>query len=115
MAYSVRTAFGNLNNIDAFGAATMFENLISDPERLLAWHTIFIIITAIVVAKGVKSGLESAVIRLMPALLVLLLALVIFSAIEGKFYEGLTFMLYPDFSQVTWKTVLIAMGQAFLV
>ena len=75
--------------------------------------TIFIIITAIVVAKGVKSGLESAVVRLMPALLVLLLALVIFSAIEGKFYDGLRFMLYPDFSQITWKSVLIAMGQAF--
>ena len=113
MAYSVRTAFGTLNNIDAVGAAIMFENLISDPERLLAWHTIFMIITAIVVAKGVKSGLESAVVRLMPALLVLLLALVIFSSIEGKFYDGLRFMLYPDFSQVTWKTVLIAMGQAF--
>ena len=113
MAYSVRTAFGTLNNIDALGAATIFENLISDPERLLAWHTIFMIITAVVVAKGVKSGLESAVIRLMPALLVLLLALVIFSSIEGKFYDGLRFMLYPDFSQVTWKTVLIAMGQAF--
>ena len=113
MAYSVRTAFGTLNNIDAVGAATMFENLISDPERLLAWHTIFMIITTVVVARGVKSGLESAVVRLMPALLVLLLALVIFSSIEGKFYDGLRFMLYPDFSQVTWKTVLIAMGQAF--
>ena len=113
MAYSVRTAFGTLNNIDAVGAATMFENLISDPERLLAWHTIFMIITTVVVARGVKSGLESAVVRLMPALLVLLLALVIFSSIEGKFYDGLRFMLYPDFSQVTWKTVFVAMGQAF--
>jgi neurotransmitter:Na+ symporter, NSS family len=113
MAYAVRAAFGTLNNIDAAGAASMFTNLISDPERLLAWHTIFSIITAIVVAKGVKSGLESAVVRLMPALLVLLLALVIFSAIEGDFYSGLKFMLYPDWSQVTWTTVLIAMGQAF--
>jgi NSS family neurotransmitter:Na+ symporter len=91
----------------------MFNDFVSDPERLLAWHTIFSIITAIVVSKGVKSGLESAVIRLMPALLVLLLALVIFSAIEGDFMNGMKFMLYPDFSQVTWKTILIAMGQAF--
>ena len=113
MAYTVRTAFGTLNNIDALGAASMFADLVSDPERLLAWHTIFSIITAIVVAKGVKSGLESAVVRLMPALLVLLLALVIFSAIEGDFYNGFKFMLYPDFSQVTWRTVLIALGQAF--
>jgi len=113
MAYATRTAFGIINNIDAEGAAAMFENFISDPERLLAWHTMFSIITAIVVSKGVKSGLESAVVRLMPALLVLLLALVFFSAIEGDFSNGIKFMLYPDFSQVTWETVLIAMGQAF--
>jgi len=113
MAYATRTAFGVINNIDAVGAALMFTDFVSDPERLLAWHTIFCIITAVVVSKGVKSGLESAVIRLMPALLVLLLALVIFSAIEGDFKNGIKFMLYPDFSIVTWETVLIAMGQAF--
>jgi len=113
MAYATRAAFGVINNIDAVGATLMFNDFVSDPERLLAWHTIFSIMTAIVVSKGVKSGLESAVIRLMPALLVLLLALVIFSAIEGDFVGGVEFMLYPDFSQVTWKTILIAMGQAF--
>jgi NSS family neurotransmitter:Na+ symporter len=113
MAYATRAAFGVINNIDAVGARSMFNDFVSDPERLLAWHTIFSIMTAIVVSKGVKSGLESAVIRLMPALLVLLLALVIFSAIEGDFLSGVKFMLYPDFSQVTWKTILIAMGQAF--
>ena len=113
MAYASRSAFGVLNNINAVGAASMFEDFISDPERLLAWHTMFSIITAIIVSRGVKSGLESAVIRLMPALLVLLLALVIFSAFEGDFVNGLKFMLYPDFSAVTWETVLIAMGQAF--
>ena len=113
MAYASRTAFGVLNNIDASGAALVFENFISDPERLLAWHTLFSIITAVVVSRGVKSGLENTVIRLMPALLVLLLALVFFSAVEGDFVNGIKFMLYPDFSQVTWKTVLIAMGQAF--
>ena len=42
-----------------------------------------------------------------------MLALVFFSAVEGDFVNGVKFMLYPDFSQVTWKTVLIAMGQAF--
>ncbi len=113
MAYASRTAFGVLNNIDAPGAAVIFENFIADPERLLAWHTIFCIITALVVSRGVKSGLENAVVRLMPALLVLLVALVFYSAIEGDFANGIKFMLYPDFSQVTGKTILIAMGQAF--
>ena len=57
MAYASRTAFGVLNNIDASGAALVFENFISDPERLLAWHTMFSIITAVVVSRGVKLSL----------------------------------------------------------
>ena len=113
MAYATRTALGVINNIDAIGASSMFNDFVSDPERLLTWHTLFSVITTIVVSKGVKSGLESAVVRLMPALLVLLIALVIFSAIEGDFLNGVRFMLYPDFSQVTWKTILIAMAKLF--
>jgi len=113
MAYATRTAFGVLNNIDADGAKLLFENFISDPERLLAWHTLFSIITCLVVSRGVRSGLESAVTRLMPALLILLIALVFYSAIEGKFIDGLKFMLLPNFDLINWNTILIAMGQAF--
>ena len=43
----------------------------------------------------------------------MLFALVIYSAIEANFLQGLKFMLYPNFEIVTWNTVLIAMGQAF--
>jgi hypothetical protein len=35
--------------------------LVGDPERLLAWHTIFMVLTVLVVARGVASGLEKAV------------------------------------------------------
>ena len=113
MAYTIRTASGVLNNIDVNDAANIFNNLISDPERLLSWHTIFCLITGFIVAKGVRSGIETAVLRLMPALLIMLFALVIYSAIEANFLQGLKFMLYPNFEIVTWNTVLIAMGQAF--
>ncbi len=113
MAYATRTAFGVLNNIDVDGAKLLFENFISDPERLLAWHTLFSIITCLVVSRGVRSGLESAVTRLMPALLILLIALVFYSAIEGKFIDGLKFMFLPNFDLINWNTILIAMGQAF--
>ena len=79
----------------------------------MSWHTIFCLITGFIVAKGVRSGIETAVLRLMPALLIMLFALVIYSAIEANFLQGLKFMLYPNFEIVTWNTVLIAMGQAF--
>ncbi len=113
IAYTVRTAFGTMNNIDSQEAFDIFNSLISDPEKLLAWHTIFIIITLFVVCRGVKSGLEKAVLMMMPALFILLIALLLYSIIIGDFFSGIKFMFYPDFSKVTWQTVLVAMGQAF--
>jgi neurotransmitter:Na+ symporter, NSS family len=91
----------------AFGA------FVGDPERLLAWHTVFMVLTMVVVARGVKSGLERAVRYLMPALFVMLLMLVGYAMNTGHFTEGLNFMFAPDFSKITGWVVLAAMGQAF--
>ncbi len=76
LAYLVRTASGVFVGAEAAFVSTTFNELISDPERLLAWHTIFMMMVIIVVSRGVKSGLEQAVLYLMPALFVLLLVMV---------------------------------------
>jgi NSS family neurotransmitter:Na+ symporter len=49
----------------------------------------------------------------MPALFVALIIMVIYGAIAGDMAAALKFMLEPDFSKVTVKTVMIAIGQAF--
>jgi NSS family neurotransmitter:Na+ symporter len=84
---------------------------VSDPEKLLAWHTIFMVMTMIVVARGVKHGLEKAVRFLMPALLGLLLMTVAYSMTTGYFMEGVRFLFTPG--KISGEGVLIAMGHAF--
>ena len=68
MAYIFRTASGMFTNQSSDGVQTIYENFLSRPESLLAWHTIFIVMTMIVVARGVRLGLEKAVLILMPLL-----------------------------------------------
>lgn len=113
LAYVVRTASGIFTGVTAEGAASIFRDLVADPERLLAWHTIFMVMTTVVVARGVRSGLEQAIKVLMPALFVLLLILLVFAGTTGKFGEGMRFLFNPDFSAITAGGVLIAMGHAF--
>lgn len=113
LAYSVRTATGVFSGATADGVQSIFSDLIADPERLLAWHTIFMVMTIIVVSRGVKSGLEKAVRFLMPALFVLLVVMVGYAMNTGQFQEALTYLFKPDFSKVTGSVVLSAMGQAF--
>lgn len=113
LAYVFRALSGVFSGIDATGADRLFGEFIADPERLLAWHTIFMVMTMVVVARGVQSGLERAVRYLMPALFGLLVLLVGYAMAEGQFTDGLMFLFKPDFDKLSGDAVLMAMGQAF--
>jgi NSS family neurotransmitter:Na+ symporter len=85
----------------------------ADPGLLLVCHTIFMILTMGVVALGVEKGLERASKIMMPGLIVILLILVVFGMFSGHFLESLKFLLMPDFSKLTSRGVLAAMGLSF--
>ncbi|MBL4744432.1 MAG: sodium-dependent transporter, partial [Cycloclasticus sp.] len=112
MAYVVRVASGLFEGVTADGASNIFGQFIADPEKLLAWHSLFMILTMLVVARGVK-GLERTVKFLMPALLFILVLLLGYAVEQGAFKEGLDFLFTPDFSKINSTGVLTAMGHAF--
>ena len=60
----------------------------------------FIILTALVIWKGVKGGIEKWSKILMPLLLIILFALVIRSVTLPGASKGLAFYLKPDFSKI---------------
>ncbi len=113
LAYVFRAGAGIFTGVTADGVASIFSALVSDPERLLAWHTLFMVMTMIVVARGVRSGLEQAVRLMVPALFVILILLNGYALAEGDYDQGLRFLFDPDFSKITANGVLIAMGHAF--
>jgi NSS family neurotransmitter:Na+ symporter len=116
MAYAFRAAAGLFNGIDASGASSMFASLVGDAERLLAWHTIFMVLVVVVVARGVAGGLEKSVRILMPALFVILVLMVLYAMQAGDFGAAWRYLFEPDFAEFKDKAgeaVLSAMGQAF--
>ncbi len=112
MAYVVRVASGVFDGATADGVSHIFGEFIADPEKLLAWHSLFMIITMLVVARGVK-GLERAAKFLMPALILILILLVGYSMNQGAFQQGVSFLFSADFSKINAAGVLTAMGHAF--
>ncbi len=116
LAYVFRSATGVFNGANADAVSQIFSDLVADPERLLAWHTVFIMMTVIVVSRGVKSGLEQAVRYLMPTLFLLLLVMVGYAMSTERFAEALIYLFVPDFATLTAdfrKSFLNASGQAF--
>ena len=114
IAYVFRSFGGVFEGVTADGAAHIYSSLTHDPERLLAWHTVFMVLTMVIVARGVKSGLEKFVKFIMPALFGILLMLVGYAANTGDYFsQGLHFLFRPDFSKISSDVVLSAMGHAF--
>jgi len=66
-----------------------------------------------IVYSGVENGIERWSKILMPILFILMLALIIYAVTLEGAIKGLTFYLKPDFSKITGKTILAALGQAF--
>jgi NSS family neurotransmitter:Na+ symporter len=97
----------------AISASDQFGSVISSTGNLLFWHSLFMILTALIVSAGVKDGIGKMVKILMPMLGFLMIFMVIYSMINGNFSQAISFLFAPDFSQVTSDTVLQAMGQAF--
>jgi NSS family neurotransmitter:Na+ symporter len=113
LAYVFRIGSGLFTVATADGARALFGEFVSDPEKLLAWHTIFMVMTVGVIARGVEAGLERAVKVLMPALFVLLVALVFYAMGTSGFEQGVRFLFQPDFSKLSLGVIVSAVGQAF--
>lgn len=113
LAYVFKTASGVMTGLAGEEVGSIFGGFVSDPVQLLVWHTLFMVMTAVVIAQGVQSGLERAVRFLMPALFLLLLVLLGYALTSGGFGQGLQFLFSPDFSKLTTAGILTAMGHAF--
>ncbi len=61
MAYVPRLLFGVFEGVTSDGARNLHLALVKDPEKLLAWHTIFMMLTMLIVSRGVQRGLEKSV------------------------------------------------------
>jgi len=125
MAYIFRAASGAFTHQTSSGIRSIYSDFVSSPENLLAWHTIFIVVTMIVVARGVHEGLEKTLRIVTPLFFILLLILVGYGMQSKGFSEAVTFLFRPDFQkliyvvndsgvrELTAKPILVAMGHSF--
>lgn len=113
IAYITHSLSGDFHNLNPTQITGLWNNFLSNPWRLLFYHTFFMCLTIGVIIKGVEKGLERATKILMPALYIILIGLVIYAAIIGDFSQGFHFLFDFDSSKITTTVVIAAMGHAF--
>lgn len=90
-----------------------FTSFISSTASPLIFFLIFALLVAIIIFLGVNKGIEKFSKLLMPLLLVLTIGLTVFVLTRKGAGEGVVYYLKPDFSNLSIKTILAALGQLF--
>lgn len=112
LGYVFRAASGSLDG-DAGVAASRFLELAQDPERSLGWHTLFMVMTCVIVAQGFREGMERAAGYFVPVAFVALVAIVLAAGRYGDTVAAAEYMFLGDPSKLGWRGVLEALQQAF--
>ncbi len=91
----------------------VFSSFAANPWKPLLYQLVFLVMTHMIVARGVERGIEKFSKVMMPLLLVIIVVLMGYSLTMPGAAGGISFLLRPDFSKVTGSVVLSAIGQAF--
>lgn len=112
LQYLYASIMGHLNG-DASFVSNYFASFSGSIVKPILWGLAFIIITHLVVIRGVRNGIEKASKLMMPTLFILLLIIVVASCMLPDAGKGIAFLFKPDFSKLTGGVFLSALGQAF--
>lgn len=112
--YLVRAIGGGLSGHSPQQYSQIFNDFTGNGFRCVIWTLLFLAVNFWIVSRGVKKGIEGVSSFMMPLLFLLLIIFCVNSLLLPNSGKGLEFLLYPDFSHLTWKSVINAMGQSFM-
>jgi neurotransmitter:Na+ symporter, NSS family len=119
--YFLHISFGDLlNEPDMGGFFGAFVNNIFDlsssgglASSNFLFSLLFMIMTALIVARGIQKGIEAANKIMMPSLYIILIGIIAYSLTLPNAMSGVKFYLVPDFSELRMQTVFDGLKQAF--
>ena len=113
MAYLWKAVTFKFSVADTAVLGDIFNRTVTSNTEPLVFMLIFLFATALIVMAGIKEGIERYTKVMMPLLFVIVVVVAVRSLTLPDASAGLDFLFRPDFSKVTSKTLLDALGQAF--
>lgn len=90
-----------------------FAEFVAGPWQPLICFLLFLGTATVIVALGVLKGIERFSKYAIPVLFLIIVLLIIYSVSLPGAKEGVYYMIRPDFSKITSKTFVYALGQSF--
>ncbi len=93
--------------------SAFFGSFITSETESFLWMALFMALAFVIVALGVKGGIEKANLFMMPSLIIMAAAISLYTMVQPGAIDGLLYYILPDFSKVSPELVIAAMGQMF--
>lgn len=111
--YALLALFNGFAGKTAADFPVLFQTFSSNWWHPTVWLIFFMLMTHVVIVKGVTKGIERWSKVLMPLLFCIIVLLALCSVSLPGAGGGLEFLLKPDFAKIDSSVILSAMGQAF--
>lgn len=111
--YFYESLTGHLSALETENLPNHFDNIASNLSMVILVVLGIMTLAALIVRKGLQSGLERYSKGMMIGLIVLLLGLAVWAATLDGAIEGYRWFLAPDFSKINFEVIISALGQLF--
>lgn len=112
LQYIYASLVGHLNGNPEY-IKDYFISFSQNPVKPIVWTVAFLVVTHLVIVRGVRGGIEKASKLMMPTLFVLLLVIVVAACMLPGAGKGISFLFKLDFGKMNSDVFLGALGQAF--
>lgn len=113
LSFIFKTAIGLFEGANNESVNALLSSFQNDPERMMLWHTFFVIILLSISAQGMKRGVERLLMIIVPTMLFLLLVGLSYALFYGDTISSIEYLLIPDFSKIDINVAIMAMERAF--
>lgn len=110
--YAMQSITGSFVDVPAEIVQYSFSSLLRNSDQMLIWYTVFVLLVVLVLTRGIRKGLERALILLMPLFIALLVGLSVFAAQVGNFEYAKAFLLSANPAAIDAELIASAATQA---
>jgi NSS family neurotransmitter:Na+ symporter len=113
LSYCFKSLMGVYNGVSADDVGQLFKDFVGDAERMMLWHTLFVILLVSISAQHSKFGLERLFQFIVPLILFILTCGFVLASNSPEFMRSVKFLLYADLANVDAQIALLALQRAF--
>ncbi|MDF3001177.1 MAG: sodium-dependent transporter, partial [Bacillota bacterium] len=113
--YFVLSVMGSFDGTTGADMAAMFNNLMANTPLVLFYNALLLVLTAFIISKGIKNGIEAFAKVALPVLFLFLVILAIKSLTLPGAGAAMKWFLTPDITKLTPGVMLSALSQTFFL